>query len=59
MMLGNTDGQNNSTKNYTVINKSYGSMSANEIINQAIKLNPGSTKEGVIKNLIANKIISE
>jgi hypothetical protein len=59
MMLGNTGGQNNSTKNYTVINKSYGSMSANEIINQAIKLNPGSTKEGVIKNLIANKIISE
>jgi len=59
MMLGNTGGQNNSTKNYTVINNSYGSMSANEIINQAIKLNPGSTKEGVIKNLIANKIISE
>jgi hypothetical protein len=59
LISGNTSGQNNSTKNYTVTNNSYGSMSANEIINQAMQLNPGATREGVIKNLIANKIISE
>ena len=59
MMLGNTGGQNNQTKNYTVTNSSYGSMTANQIIDQAMQLNPGSTREGVIKNLINNKIISE
>lgn len=59
MMFGNTGGQNNQTKNYTVTNSSYGSMTANQIIDQAMQLNPGSTREGVIKNLINNKIISE
>lgn len=59
LISGTTGGQSNSTKNYTVTNNSYGSMSANEIINQAMQLNPGATREGVIKNLIANKIISE
>jgi hypothetical protein len=34
-------------------------MTANQIIDQAMQLNPGSTREGVIKNLINNKIISE
>jgi hypothetical protein len=59
MMFGNTGEQNNQTKNYTVSNSSYGSMTANQIIDQAMQLNPGSTREGVIKNLINNKIISE
>jgi len=59
IMLGNTGGQNNQTKNYTVTNSSYGSMTANQIIDKAMQLNPGSTREGVIKNLINNKIISE
>lgn len=59
MMFGNTGEQNNQTKNYTVTNSAYGSMTANQIIDQAMQLNPGSTREGVIKNLINNKIISE
>ena len=59
ILLGNTGGENNQTKNYTVTNSSYGSMTADQIIDQAMQLNPGSTREGVIKNLINNKIISE
>ena len=59
MMFGNTGEQNNQTKNYTVTNSAYGSMTANQIIDQAMQLNSGSTREGVIKNLINNKIISE
>tara|TARA_Y100000385_G_scaffold291096_1_gene367204 strand:+ start:2433 stop:3293 length:861 start_codon:yes stop_codon:yes gene_type:complete len=63
ILLGNTGGQNNSTKNYTVINSAYGSMTANQIIDQAFEMNkevePKTTREGVIKNLIENKIISE
>jgi len=63
MMFGNTGGQNNQTKNYTVINSAYGSMTANQIIDQAFEMNkevePKTTREGVIKNLIENKIISE
>jgi hypothetical protein len=55
--------QNNQTKNYTVINSAYGSMTANQIIDQAFEMNkevePKTTREGVIKNLIENKIISE
>ena len=58
-ILLNQGGQNKQTKNYRVINNSYGSMTANEIINQAMELNQGSTKEDVIQNLIANNIIAE
>jgi len=63
LISGTTGGQSNSTKNYTVINSAYGSMTANQIIDQAFEMNkevePKTTREGVIKNLIANKIISE
>tara|TARA_B100001094_G_C18064329_1_gene736663 strand:+ start:63 stop:923 length:861 start_codon:yes stop_codon:yes gene_type:complete len=63
ILLGNTGGENNQTKNYTVINSAYGSMTANQIIDQAFEMNkevePKTTREGVIKNLIENKIISE
>jgi hypothetical protein len=39
ILLGNTGGENNQTKNYTVINSAYGSMTANQIIDQAFEMN--------------------
>ena len=50
--------QINKPKSYKVINNSYGNVSAETIIKQAMDLND-MTREEVIRNLKANNIIAE
>jgi len=58
-------GQNNgatpppSQKSYKVIGASYSGQSADKVIQNAMTVNPGMSKEKVIQNLIAQGIISE
>ena len=59
MFLDNNPGtQRNKPKSYKVINNSYGNVSAETIIKQAMDLND-MTREEVIRNLKANNIIAE
>lgn len=48
-----------SQKSYKVIGASYKGQSADKVIQNAMTVNPGMSKESVIQNLIAQGIISE
>lgn len=48
-----------SKKSYKVIGASYSGQSADKVIQNAMTVNPGMSKEKVIQNLIAQGIISE
>lgn len=48
-----------SQKSYKVIGASYSGQSADKVIQNAMTVNPGMSKEKVIQNLIAQGIISE
>jgi hypothetical protein len=60
MMMGDAGNQNQeNNKTYRITNKSYSGLSVDELVKQSQDLNPGLTREQVIKDLISNGIIAE